>query len=120
MKLTNIEMSIYLNTLRSISHKVTGKLAYAVARNMRKLADELTEFEKTKNEYIFVNGLADEKGGYSIEPNTKEYNDFLEYIKEYTDIEHEVDIFTVGDEELMKSDLTANEMLSLEFMITEN
>lgn len=120
MKLKNIEMSIYLNTLRGISDKVTGKLGYSVARNMRKLASELTEFEKTKNEYIFTHGLADENGGYSIEQNTDEYKEFLEFIQEYANIEHEVDIFVVDEEELMKSELTANEMLALDFMISKN
>ena len=67
MKLSNGKMSLYLNSLNKISNKVKGKLAYCVARNMRKLTSELTEFENIKNNYICEHGVKDENGLYSID-----------------------------------------------------
>lgn len=117
MKLTNIKMNLCLNFLKSISTNVTGKLGYAVAKNMRKIANELVEFENIKNEYICEHGKKDENGIFSIEKDSDEYKAFLDYIEEFANIEHEVDIFEIDEEELEKSTLTAEEMLNLEFMI---
>lgn len=120
MKLTNIKMNLYLNFLKSISTKVTGKLGYAVAKNMRKIANELVEFENIKNEYICKHGKKNKNGTFSIDNGSEEYRAFLDYIEEFVNIEHEVDIFKINEEELSKSDLTAEEMLNLEFMIKNN
>lgn len=118
MKLTNGEMNIYLNSLTDISVKVKGKLAYCVARNIRKISNELIEFERIKNDYICEHGH-EENGRYIININTKEYADFLIFIKEYIEIEHDIDIMLVESEEIYKSDLTGDEILKLDFMIKE-
>lgn len=120
MKLTNIKMNLYLSFLKSISNKVTGKLGYAVAKNMRKIASELIEFENIKNEYICEHGEKDKDGVFTIKKDSNEYKAFLDYIEEYALIEHEVDIFEIDEEELAKSNLTAEEMLNLEFMIKKD
>ena len=41
-----------LNFLNNISKKCIGKLGYAVARNIRVLNTELTEFQNVRNELI--------------------------------------------------------------------
>ena len=120
MKLSNGKMSLYLNSLNQISKKVKGKLAYCVARNIRKLSSELTEFEVTKNSYICEHGKCEENGIFSIDSNSEEYEKFLEYIKEFISIEHDVDIFMVSAEEIYNSDLTADEILDLDFMIKDD
>lgn len=119
MKLTNTEMSNYLMSLRNISEKVNGKLAYAVSRNMRKLANEVLEFEEIRNSLIDKYGTKNKDGIFTIKIGTEAYDNFIEDISEYLDIEHEVDIFTVNSEIMCKSDLNAEEMLQLDFMITE-
>lgn len=120
MKLSNATMSLYLNSLTTISSKVKGKLAYCVARNIRKLSSELTEFEKIKNEYICEHGTETNDGRFMIETNSDEYKKFLEFIKDFVSIEHDVDIFMISEEEICNSDLTGNEILSLDFMIKDN
>ena len=120
MKLTNATMSLHLNSLTALSSKVKGKLAYCVARNIRKLTNELIEFENIKNEYICKHGTETEDGRYSIEINSDEYKNFLEFIKDFISIEHDVDIFMVSEEDIYNSDLTADEILSLDFMIENN
>lgn len=118
MQLKNIEMSNYLNALNQISNKVTGKLGYAVARNIRKISDEVFEFEKIKNELINKYG-EDSDGQKVIRLNTEPYQNFLDEIQEYKDIAHEVDIFMIDAYEVWKSDLTAKEIISLDFMIND-
>lgn len=119
MKFTNFEMSKHLISLNQISNKVTGKLGYAVAKNIRKFSEEIIEFDNIRNSYICEHGVKDDAGNYSIPTNTKEYDDFLIYIEEYAKIENDVDIFMVDSEELYSSSLTASDILNLEFMIKE-
>lgn len=124
MKLTNAQMSNYLDALQAIAGKVTGKLGYAVFRNMRKLANENVEFMQIKNELINKYGkeYTDESGisQISIKFGTDEYNKFMDEIKEYGEITHEVDIYMIDETELYSSALNANEMMSIDFMVEEN
>ena len=117
MKLSNGTMHLYLKSLSAVSNKVKGKLGYCVARNIRKLNSELVEFENTKNKYICEHGEEDENGTFSIDTRTNQYKAFLVYMKDFIEIEHDVDITKVSEEEIFDSDLTANEILSLDFMI---
>jgi hypothetical protein len=110
-------MNKYMKSLNDVSEKVSGKLAYCVARNIRKLKDELIEFENMRNEYICKHGEVDENGNYFIKIDSDEYVKFCEFINELMNIEHEVDIMNIEKEELFKSTLNANEILELEFMI---
>lgn len=120
MKLANIEMSNCLSNLKSISGKVTGRLAYAVSRNMRKLSNEVLEFETIKNNLIDQYGEKNEDGVMTIKTGTDSYKKFIEDISEYSDIAHEVDIYTIPSDVLYDSVLNADEMLYLDFMIHEN
>lgn len=120
MKLTNIQMSNNLLYLNKIANKTKGKLAYAIARNIRKISNEVCEFEKIRNDLIAKYGTADENGISSIKANTDAYDKFLKEIEEYIYIEHDVDIYKISEEEIFKSDLTANEILWLDFMIDDN
>ena len=120
MKLTNIEMNNILSNLGNISDKVTGKLAYAVARNMRKIGNEIVDFENIRNKLINKYGTLDEnENNYVIKVGTEEHKKFMEEISEYTSIEHDVDIYKVDKEEIFKSNLTAKEIINLDFMIEE-
>lgn len=120
MKLTNIEMSNKLLYLNKVADKTKGKIAYAIARNIRKISNEVCEFEKIRNDLIAKYGTTDENGISTIKVNTDAYDKFLEEIKEYMYIEHDVDIYKINQEEIFKSELTANEIIWLDFMINEN
>ena len=117
MKLTNIEMSNYLNSLNQISGKVKGKLGYAVARNIRKISNELIEFENIRLEHIYKYGTKNDNGDCFIKKDTEEYNKFLTDMQEYAAITHDVDIYMINAEEIFKSDLTADEITTIDFMI---
>lgn len=119
MKLTNIDMDKHLSFLNSISSKVTGKLAYAIARNIRKISSELTEYNKIRDELITKHGETTDNGTYSISVGTDAYKKFIKDISEYAVIEHEVDIYPIDEETICNSSLTAEEMLQLDFMIKD-
>ena len=119
MKLTNYQMDINLQAMQKISEKVTGKLAYAVARNMRKISEELVEYQNLKNNAIFKYGEKGEDGRASIRVDSDAYIKFLEEMKEYSDISHDVPIQMVTKEELLSSSLNANEILTIDFMVEE-
>lgn len=119
MELTNIKMTNYLDSLCKISRKAKGKLGYAVARNIRKISDELVEYENLKNDHIRKHGEKTENGDYVIHKDTDAFVAFLEDMQEFAYISHDVDIYMIDAEEIEKSDLTADEILNIEFMIAE-
>ena len=119
MKLSNRKMDECFNALNNISEKTSGKLGYAIARNIRKLSEELVEYHSLRDKAIYKFGTQGSDGTYSIQIGSEAYDSYIEEIKEYMNIEHDVQIFTVTEEEVLKSDLNAKEMLAIDFMIQE-
>ena len=119
MKLTNIQMDNHLQNLKSISGKVTGKLAYAVARNMRKISEELVEYQSLKDKAIYKHGEKNEDGSATIKSGSEGYAKFMEEMKEIMDISHDIDIQTITENDLCSSSLNADEILRIDFMIEE-
>lgn len=119
MKLTNYEMDNYLQAMKNISEKVTGMFAYAVARNMRKFSEELVEYEALKNKTIVKYGSLMEDGRYAIDVTSDAYKEYLKEMKDYNDIQHDVEVQKITQKELLSSSLNANEILTIDFMIQE-
>lgn len=120
MKLTNQNMIQYLESLNKISNKVYGKLGYAVARNMRKIHNELTDFNDMRLKYIQKYGSINEKGEYVLSINTNEYQNFVAELSPLLLIEHNVDIYKIDIDSIIISELTAQEIMELDFMIEED
>lgn len=120
MEMTNIEMLNKLTYLQSISSKVTGRFAYAVARNIRKIADECQDFIKIKDDLVRKYGTQTEDGNFVIQQNSESYSKFMDELKVYTDLQCDVDIYSVDEEVLWKSSLNADEMLMIEFMVKDD
>lgn len=119
MKLTNKKMDEYFLALSKMSEKATGRLGYAIARNLRKLSEELVEYQALKDKAINKYGEIGENGiaTIKVDPNSEAFKSFTEDMKEYMDIEHDVQIFMVSEEEVVNSPLNAKEMLAIDFMI---
>lgn len=118
MRIRNDEADFYLSVLKLISIKVTGKLGYAVARNMRALSISLKEYTEVKNNLISKYG---EDNGNEIELKAASEN-FKLYqaeIAEYASIEHDVDIMQVEAETVFNSPLTADILSNIMFMIKD-
>lgn len=119
MKLTNLEMLNYLEALNQISEKVYGKLGYAVARNLRKIANELVEFEQIRSDTFYKYATLNENDEYELKSNTKPYKDFMDEMHEIASIRHKVDIYKIEPDVVIQSGLNAKELNSLVFMIKD-
>lgn len=119
MKLTNLEMLNYLNALNQISDKVYGKLGYAVARNIRKLANELVEFEQIRYETFYKYAILNSDNEYELKANTPAYQEFINEIHEIAMIVHKVDIYKIEPDIVIESELSAKEVNNLVFMIKD-
>lgn len=118
MKLTNQKMDDCYNALNNISERTTGRLGYAIARNLRKLSEELVEYQSLKDKAICKYGQ-EADGTYSIQIGSEAFENYINEMKEYMNIEHDVQIFTVTEDEVLSSDLNAKEMLAIDFMIQD-
>lgn len=119
MKLTNLEMLNSLNALNQISDKVYGKLGYAVARNIRKLANELVEFEQIRYDTFYKYATLNENNEYELKANTPAYQEFINEIHEIAMIVHKVDIYKIEPDIVIESELSAKEVNNLVFMIKD-
>ena len=117
MKLTNKQMDEYYYSLYNLSEKATGRLGYAIARNLRKLSEELVEYQSLKDKAIEKYGEKGEDGIFRIKIGSEEYSKYLKEMKEYMEIQHDVPIFHVKSLDVMSSELNAKEMLAVDFMI---
>ena len=118
MKYTNIQLQTYFDILNSIASKATGKLAYIITRNARKIFEELQEYTKIRNDKLYQYG---EKRGNQLflSSDSPNYQKFLTEMAEYDEIELELDFLKVKPEDLYTSNLNAIEMDQISFMIND-
>lgn len=115
---TNKKLYTYLEILSSISAKVTGKIAYVVTKNARKIQEELVEYIKIRDELI--NKYGEIQGNQKvIINNTEGYTKFIAEMSEYDDIEQNISFLTITPKDLYSSELNAIEINQLMFMINE-
>lgn len=123
MKFKNLQLELMMENLKPIlPHR--DKVGYVAARNVRKLADALTEYFKFKEDLIREYGEVDKDADgnelrtMSIKPDSPKFKAFTEEFDKIKDIEHEVEIMTLPYEEVIGL-LNGEEILSLEWMFTE-
>ena len=118
MKYTNIQLRTYFDILNSIASKATGKLAYIIARNARKIFEELQEYTKIRNDKLYQYG---EKKGNQLflSADSPNYQKFLTEMAEYDEIESELSFLKVEPKDLYTSNLNAIEIDQISFMIND-
>ena len=119
-KMKNKEMDELLVGLTGLMDKAQGKLGYAIAKNYRIISNELKEYLGLKDQAIAKFGEPDENGRVRILIGTESYKNYLEEMKQYDDIESEINIVMVSPDDVYSSDLTAKEISGLLFMIKED
>ncbi len=115
MKMTNKTIWEGIQTLGAVSEK--GKLGYACARNMRKLLDAGKEFMDTRDQFLQEYGDDAGNGKYNFPPEKAEA--FANAIREYEEIEHDVDVYQVSEDVFTSGNLTSKHMYSLAWMVKE-
>ena len=98
MKITNGAIVELIETMNKFQG-VTGKLAYALAKNRRLLSEHLKDFEEVKSGLIKKYGTEDENGNIAVSPDSENYNAFLEEIVPVLNIAVDVDLFQLDKDE---------------------
>lgn len=115
MRMTNAEGVECLSILTSIHEK--GKLGYAIAKNMRKLNDEMREYFEKRDELIQKYGEKQDGEKYKIPPESVQK--FMDELREYDEIEFDFEPHMIGEEEFCRGELTSDQMYGLCWMVAE-
>ena len=120
MMFSNKDMFNYISNIsESLMHKATGKVAYALSYNIRQIQSELVEYLEIRAQIInkYSEDLGD--GQFGILVKSEKYNQFLDEMKDYDNIIHPVKIVTINPEDIYNTDLNAEDMMAIQFMIGE-
>lgn len=120
LHMTNYEMDMHLDNLKAIADKkdLPGRLSYAIAKNMRKMKEELQEYLETKYDLIKKYGeLKDDR--YQIVDNDK-VKAYAEEIQDIANMEQTLELVVVAPGVFDSINISVDEILALEFMIEEN
>lgn len=118
--MTNYEMDQNLENLKAIARKkeMPGSLSYAIAKNIRKMQEELKEYLEVKYDLIQKYGeLTDNK--YQITDQDK-IRDYAEEIQDIAQIEQTVDLIKISPKLFDRINITVEEIMALEFMIEDD
>lgn len=109
--MTNEQMATAVEVLSTLGE--TGKLGYAIARNLRKLKDSATEYFEMRSKFFHEFGTK-KNGMYSVPIDV-----YTENMGDIGRIEHEVDIYQIDEETFFSGGLTSSQMEQLMWMVKE-
>lgn len=115
MRMTNSEGAKCLSVMMNIHEK--GKLGFTIAKNMRRLGDELREYFEKRDELIQKYGKKQEGDQYRIPPESAQK--FVDELKEYDEIEFDFEPQMISENDFCAGDLTSDQMYELYWMVTE-
>ncbi len=95
--------------------KETGKLGYAIAKNLRRLKDELTEFYTKREELVHKYGTASDDGSYTIPKEN--VGAFVDELQEYGNMTFEYSPCKVSEDVFCGGNLTSDQMYVLDWMV---
>ena len=113
--MTNLEAWNCLKVMVDI--KESGRLGFAVAKNMRKLSAELVEYDAKRDELIQRYGSPVGEGKFSFSPENAEK--FCSEMSEYDGIEFEFEPMKVDEKTFYSGNLTSDQMYALMWMVNE-
>lgn len=123
MRYTNQQMEQMLDALQPLLER-RDVIGYAAARNSRMLRDELTEYQKVRDELVMKYGSADldeegnPTGNITLAVGSPNFPQFVEEISRYATISHEPEIFMLKYEEAI-GQLSGSELLAVEWMFED-
>lgn len=117
-QLTNLEMFNYISNIsQELMQKVTGKVAYALAYNLRKMQNELKEYMDFRNELITKYSKELEDGRFGIDIKSVEYQEFIKELAQYDNIVHVIELILIAPEDIYSTELNADDIFTINFMI---
>lgn len=125
MKLSNQKLLESIQNVGYVSRKeLPVKVSYAIAKNISKIESELKVYDKERQKLIEkyaqkADGkpLSDETGQIVFKPECKK--DWDKDIKALLDIENEIDIHKFSFNELNGFNLSAADIMAIDYMIDE-
>lgn len=129
MKITNRQIvSIFNGMPKIMSKRLPVKLGFAINKNMASMKGTAESYDAERAKILDKYGEKDDSGKIRIESGEyvlKDREGFGDEMRELLDIETEIQVHTVGLDEIEKCDsekfdsLTPDELSLLEFMIEE-
>ena len=115
MKITYGEAFQSINVIGSA--KESGRLGFALAKNARKLSEELVEYMAKREELL--NHYGDNLGDGRFQLAGDAVGRFNEAISEYDEMEFEFEPTTVSEDVFCGGSLTSDQMYALMWMVDE-
>lgn len=95
----------------------TGMLGYAIAKNRRKLIDEVKEYDTKRTELLKKYGK--DSGDGRFELSSSDHFLFIEEITPFSSLTSEIDVVTVSLDVFTGGTLTSQQMFVLDWMVEE-
>ena len=106
------------------THGLTATCAFSIAKNIKKITQELEIYEETRKKILEEKADKDsegkaiiEEGNYKLSSNVM--NEVLEEINQLQQNEVDLDLSKIQIEDLNSADLTPQELFAIEFMVKE-
>lgn len=115
MILNNKQMLESLTVLSQCEEK--GMLGYAIARNRQKIAAEVLDYSRKRDELLREFGKDIGNGQFQLEPENAAR--FFEALQPYSDLTEDVPVMQVSPEVFYGGNLTSSQMFVLEWMVSE-
>lgn len=112
MQMTNEQMAANIDLLSGLQE--TGKLGYAIARNLRKLKDTATEYLEAKQKMFQEYGEDIGDGRVRVDPSV-----LVDVLGDLMFIQHEADVYQVDEDTFTSGTLTSAQMEKLLWMVEE-
>ena len=121
MKVKLLEIVNSANAFNKIAQQpMKAVTSFEVARNLKKISDELAIYEQSRGDLIRKFGEEDDEGKIEIKPDTKGMKDFQKELGDLLNVEVDLNGFKqIKLKHLSKCELTPQEISSLEFAIQE-
>ena len=124
-KLTNKEIIEKVGMLGEISNrKLPVKVSYAIGKNISKIESELKHYNKEREKIVDKYCEKDEEGNFKIENGNyvikeNEIENWNKDMKDLQEIVVEIEAHKFNIDLLNGYDMTASEMMCIDFMIEE-
>lgn len=115
MLFTNEKMLESVVTLTNCEEK--GMLGYAIARNRQKLAAEVQDYSRKRDELLHEHGVDIGDGKYQLPPENAAR--FFEALRPYAELTVDVPVMMVAPEVFYGGNLTSSTMFNLSWMVKE-
>lgn len=124
MKLSNRELLTNMQQLKVLAQRdLPIKASYAIAKNMRKIEEELRPYEEERQRLLEKHGKKDKEGELIVDEvgqvDFKDKKAWDKDINELLDIEVEIDFHKFNIEHLEGREISPAELIALEHMIEE-